>query len=76
MISLGYITEKDTTSLLLLKEEASKRFILDNSIVPQVTSVASDETEKLNEKIKKLTEQNALLKAQLNKILAYVKGKS
>src|SRR5574344_593674 len=75
MISLGYVTEKDTTSLLLLKEEASKRFILDTNIVPQIVSSQPDETPKLKETIKKLTEQNELLKTQLNKILTYVKSK-
>ncbi len=74
MISLGFITEKDTTSLLLLKEEASKRFILDTNMVPQVASVTDDETEKLKTTIKKLTEQNSLLKAQLTKILTYIKS--
>lgn len=78
MISLGYVTEKDTTSLLHIKDEASKRFILDTSIIPNVgvaDAVIQDDSEKEKYKaeIAKLTEQNKLLKEQLNKILAFVK---
>lgn len=35
MISLGFITEKDCSSLLVIKEEAKKRFILDSTIIPK-----------------------------------------
>ena len=73
MISLGFITEKETQSLLKLKEEAKKRFILDTSIVPkEVGNDAGSET-KYQEQIAKLTEQNNILKEQLRKILAFVK---
>lgn len=73
MISLGYITEKDTSSLLLIKDEAKKRFILDSSIVPEIKVSQTEGEEQYKEEIAKLTEQNKLLKEQLNKILAFVK---
>lgn len=38
MIALGFITEKDCSSLLVIKEEAKKRFILDSSIIPKDVS--------------------------------------
>ena len=68
MITLGFITEKDVHSLLILKEEAQKRFILDDSIVP---ACANDGNYKAQ--IEKLTEQNNKLKLQLKRILAFVK---
>lgn len=73
MISLGYVTEKDTASLLLIKEEAKKRFILDSSIVPGIGSEKVEDTKHYEEEIAKLTEQNRVLKEQLSKILAFVK---
>lgn len=87
MISLGYITEKDCSSLLMIKEEAKKRFILDTSVVPkdfsfqveaQVADVQSsgskpEEIQAYQTEIAKLKEQNNKLKEQLAKILAFVK---
>jgi len=73
LISLGYVTEKDTASLLLIKEEASKRFILDTSIVPDNFLRDLTQTKAHKEEIEKLTEQNRVLKEQLNRILAFVK---
>lgn len=73
MISLGYITDKDTSSLLILKEESKKRFILDSNIVPKESSAQSADLKSLEEEIVKLTEQNNLLKDRLSKVLAFVK---
>ena len=73
MISLGIVTEKDTSSLLLIKDEAKRRFILDTAIVPEIKSEAVTDTQQYKDEIAKLTEQNKLLKEQLNKILAFVK---
>jgi len=73
MISLGYITEKDTTSLLLIKEEAKNRFILDSSIVPSQYSCPATNPKELEDEIAKLNQQNKILKEQINKVLAFVK---
>lgn len=72
MISLGLITEKDSSSLLIIKEEAKKRFILDPSILPKEIAIAPEVKSDSSELIK-LKEQNEKLKEQLNKILAFVK---
>lgn len=73
MISLGYITEKDTSSLLVLKEEAKTRFILDANIVPKAKSEDSAEIKRCHDEIAKLIEQNNSLKDKLAKLLAFVK---
>lgn len=70
MISLGLITEKDSSSLLRIKDEAKKRFILDPSILPKEFSVAPEGG---SGELAKLKEQNEKLRDQLNKILAFVK---
>lgn len=73
MISLGFITEKDTTSLLKIKEEAKKRFILDPTIIPKDVGMLPQAQAPNQEEINKLKEENIKLKDQLRKILAFVK---
>lgn len=73
MISMGLVTEKDTTSLLIIKEESKKRFILDSSIVPTGFAAEEVQTKNHQEEIAKLTHQNKVLKDQLGKVLAFIK---
>ncbi len=73
MISLGYITEKETASLLKIKEESKKRFILDTSIIPKGTTIEEENVNTTQEELKKLKEENDKLKDQLRKLLAFVK---
>ena len=76
MILLGYITEKDTSSLLLLKEEAKRRFILDPTTVPTKVTDTSKDLIAYKEKCEKLEAQNKLMKEKMLKILAFLKKKS
>jgi hypothetical protein len=75
MISLGYITEKDTSSLLIIKEESQKRFILDIGILPKEAALPPKESDvkAYQDEINTLKEQNRVLKEQLGKILTFVK---
>lgn len=70
MISLGFITEKDTKSLIIIKEEAKKRFILDLSIIPKGT-VEENSLDK--DELERLTQENKVLKEKLNKLLSFFK---
>ena len=70
MIDLGFITEKDTESLMVIKEEAKKRFILDASVIPE--GVTANESKYVKE-IEELKKQNVVLKAKLAKLLAMFK---
>lgn len=71
MISMGLVTEKDTLSLLSIKEEAKKRFIIDLSVVPK--EVDPEVKKYYEDIIAKQKEENKVLKEKLTKILAYVK---
>ena len=73
MISLGYVNEKDTSSLLVMKEESRKRFILDTSIIPKDETPEVKDSKFYEDEIAKLTEQNNMLKDRLSRILALVK---
>lgn len=70
MIDLGYITEKDTLSLVTIKDEARKRFILDTAIIPE--GVTANDSKYVAE-IEELKRQNTLLKAKLAKLLSMFK---
>lgn len=70
MIDLGFVTEKDTHALMIIKEEAKKRFILDASIIPE--GVTGNDSKYVAE-IDELKKQNAVLKAKLAKLLSMFK---
>ncbi len=70
MIDLGFITQKDTESLIIMKEEARKRFILDASIIPEGVT---DNGNKYMAEINELKKQNTILKAKLAKLLSLLK---
>ncbi|MCQ2788914.1 MAG: hypothetical protein MJ229_00910 [bacterium] len=75
MISLGYLTERETKSLLVIKEEAKKRFILDPSIIPsgKESEKPSYSEEDYKRVIIKLKEQNNHLIEQQKKIVTFLK---
>jgi len=73
MIEMGLVSEKDTTSLLIIKEESKKRFILDSSVIPEEVFTEDESAKNYKEEIAKLTQQNKVLKEQLSKILAFMK---
>ena len=75
MISLGYLTERETKSLLVIKEEAKKRFILDPSIIPdgKEASKPSYSEDDYKRVIVRLKEQNNHLIEQQKKIVAFLK---
>ena len=74
MISSGLITEQDTHSLLILKEEAKKRFILDTSGIPVAKEVATPVKSDITpEQVAKIVDENKQLKEKLRKVLDFVK---
>lgn len=73
LIELGYINDKDLKSLLVLKEEAKKRFILDYNTVPNSQTAFSSNNEKYEQEIKTLKEENLKLKQKMLQLLELVK---
>lgn len=73
MIEFGYITEADSKALLITKEQASKRFILDVALIPEGMSLDGESADKYIAEVNELKHENAKLKSQLNKILLFLK---
>lgn len=71
MISMGFVTEKDTSSLLLIKEESKQRFMLDLSIVPK--ELDNEIKRHYEAEVAKLKDENKELKEKLTKVLALLK---
>ena len=72
MVQMGIIKEKDMKSIMLIKEESSKRFVLQSDVVPLVKHTEGDDLDKLA-KLQRLKEENEILKSKLTKVLTYIK---
>lgn len=73
MINLGLISEEEIKSVLALKEEAKKRFILDYTAVPKSGTTYSNDTQKFEDEIAKLKDENIKLKRKMLQLLELVK---
>lgn len=73
LIDLGYIKKEELIAILILKEEAQKRFIIDYNTVPQIKTVYSNENEQFKQEIKTLTEENKKLKKKMQHLLELVR---
>ncbi len=73
LVSLGFVKEEDLTALLLLKEEAKKRFILDYNTVPKPETTYANDNQKYEEEIAALKDENLKLKRKMIQLLELVK---
>lgn len=73
MLDLGMVTEADLKAVLILKEEAKKRFILDSATVPKTETTFSDEKVAFEKEISTLKEENIKLKRKMLQLLELVK---
>ena len=73
LVELGFVTEERLKSVLVLKEEAKKRFILDYTTVPQPATTYSNDTQKLEDEVAKLKDENIKLKRKMLQLLELVK---
>ena len=73
LVQLGSITEDDLKAVLILKEEAKKRFILDYNTVPKPETAYSNDTQKFEEEIANLKDENLKLKRKMLQLLELVK---
>lgn len=73
LVELGLISQKQLDTLLNIKEEAKKRFILDYNEVPKIKQQYAKETDNYLKQIEELKAENARLKAKLEQLLTMVK---
>ena len=73
LIELGYVTEADLKALLVLKEEAKKRFILDYNALPKSETAYVSASQKDEKEIEELKKENEKLKRKLLQLLELVK---
>jgi len=71
MMNLGLVSEEDIQSILLIKEESKKRFLLTISIdsFQQKSSSSEEGLGEMQKELARLKNENKLLKEQLRKIL-------
>ncbi len=73
LIELGFIKEDDIKALVILKEEAKKRFILDYNTVPKPETTFTNDNQKYEEEIANLKDENLKLKRKMLQLLELVK---
>jgi hypothetical protein len=69
LIDLGLISQKQLQTLLTIKEEAKKRFVLDYNDVPKMTEDETNSQKQLDD----LKNENNILKTKLEQLLSMVK---
>lgn len=73
LVDKGYIKEDDLKAILLLKQEARKRFILDHNVMPKSETAFSNDSQKYEDEIRALKEENIKLKRKMLQLLELVK---
>ena len=73
MVELGFVTEDDLKAVLILKEESKKRFILDYNTIPQTETTFTNDSQKYEEEISALKDENLKLKRKMLQLLELVK---
>ena len=68
-----YFKEPINKSLLILKNEAKKRLIIDYNSLPAVKTEYSSDKQKYEDEINRLKQENTQLKQKMNKLLDLVK---
>lgn len=74
LIELGFIKDEDLKSVLKLKEEAKKRFIIDSVTAPKLEMLPANDKAMYEDEIKKLKEENVKLRKKLLLLLELVKN--
>lgn len=73
LVNLGFIDNDELKVVLKLKEESKKRFILDYNTIPVSETMFSDDSQKYEEEINALKQENARLRQKLLQLLSLVK---
>ena len=73
LAELKYVSKEELKSIIILKDEAQKRFVLDYNSIPSSKSIYSDENKKYENEILLLKSENKKLKQQLHQLLEFAK---
>lgn len=73
LIDMGLVTQRQLDTILLIKEEAKKRFVLDYNDVPEVNQEYVKESDNYEKQINDLKKENNILKIKLEQLLTMVK---
>ena len=74
LIEFGYIKNEDISRLLILKEEAQKRFVSDYNEIPQIFGEFCNDNKRYENEILSLKEENKNLKKKMKQLLQLVKN--
>ena len=73
LIELGLISKKQLDTILEIKEEAKKRFILDHNEVPEFNQEYAKDSDNYQKQIEDLKDENTKLKNKLEQLLTMVR---
>lgn len=73
LIDMGLVTQRQLDTILLIKEEAKKRFVLDYNDVPDVNQEYVKESDNYEKQINDLKKENNILKIKLEQLLTMVR---
>lgn len=73
LVQLGFIEQEELLAVLVLKEEAQKRFILDYNTMPKPETEYSSTDKKYEDEIATLKDENVKLKQKMVQLLELVK---
>ena len=68
LIELGLITQRQLDTILLIKEEAKKRFVLDHNEVPEINQEYAKDSDNYQKQIEDLKEENSKLKTKIDQL--------
>ncbi len=73
LVDMGLISQTHLDKILLIKDEAKKRFILDHNEIPKIKEEYSKKTDEYEKQIEILKNENEQLRKQLRQLLIMVK---
>lgn len=73
LVDMGLIQQSHLDKILLIKDEAKKRFILDHNEIPKIKEEYAKKTDEYEKRIENLTQENEQLRKQLRQLLIMVK---
>lgn len=73
LVDMGLISQKYLDKILLIKDEAKKRFILDHNEIPKIKEEYAKQADEYEKRIDNLEKENKRLKNQLKQLISMVK---